>query len=240
MPRGSPCNAEVCNHAWSPYHSLEWQPRASQTQPCARSPHRMGSSRPGRRFRKSKISKCSPASRVTDGTIMPAPLVRAAVESRARCQRRTAASCYPTTPATRGRSVAGAGGACPDAADWGIEERFSHQLSSAPTAPISIIAGNSSPGIEPIAANVFLQKMLSGSHSVRNWHLKKLLAEKGQDTDEVWSSITLTDRFRRSERALRRRTNGTWEKICTAPQFYGWHSPATGSLGLGVSEWRSR
>ena len=81
-------------------------------------------------------------------------------------------------------------GACPDAAEWGVNERFSHKLSCAPTASISIIAGNSSPGIEPISANVYLQKTLSGSHSVRNRHLKKLLAEKGQDTDEVWSSIT--------------------------------------------------
>jgi ribonucleoside-diphosphate reductase alpha chain len=76
-------------------------------------------------------------------------------------------------------------GACPDAADWGIEERLSHKLSIAPTASISIIAGNSSPGIVPIAANMFLQKTLFGSHSVHNRHLKKLLAEKCQDTDEV-------------------------------------------------------
>jgi ribonucleoside-diphosphate reductase alpha chain len=81
-------------------------------------------------------------------------------------------------------------GACPDAAEYGVAERFSHKLSIAPTASISIIAGNSSPGIEPIAANVFLQKTLSGSFSVRNRHLQKLLAEKGRDTDEVWSSIT--------------------------------------------------
>ncbi len=83
-------------------------------------------------------------------------------------------------------------GPCPDAAEYGVNERFSHKLSIAPTASISIIAGNSSPGIEPIAANVFLQKTLSGSFSVRNRHLQKLLAEKGHDTDEVWSSITLT------------------------------------------------
>jgi ribonucleoside-diphosphate reductase alpha chain len=83
-------------------------------------------------------------------------------------------------------------GACPDAAEYGVMERFSHKLSIAPTASISIIAGNSSPGIEPIAANVFLQKTLSGSFSVRNRHLQKLLASKGQDTEEVWSSITLT------------------------------------------------
>jgi len=83
-------------------------------------------------------------------------------------------------------------GACPDAEEYGSKERFSHKMSLAPTASISIIAGNSSPGIEPIAANVFLQKTLSGSFTVRNRHLQKLLEEKGQDNDAVWSSITTT------------------------------------------------
>ncbi len=41
-------------------------------------------------------------------------------------------------------------GACPDAADFGIEERFSNKLAIAPTASISIICGGASPGIEPI------------------------------------------------------------------------------------------
>ena len=83
-------------------------------------------------------------------------------------------------------------GPCPDAAEYGIHERFSHKMAVAPTATISIIAGNSSPGVEPIAANVFLQKTLSGSFSVRNRHLQKLLVAKGQNTDEIWSSITTT------------------------------------------------
>jgi ribonucleoside-diphosphate reductase alpha chain len=82
-------------------------------------------------------------------------------------------------------------GACPDAAEYGITERFSNKLAIAPTASISIITGSTSPGIEPIAANVFLQKTLSGSFTVRNRPLQLLLAEKGQDTDAVWSSITL-------------------------------------------------
>ncbi|MUH05030.1 ribonucleoside-diphosphate reductase subunit alpha [Commensalibacter melissae] len=82
-------------------------------------------------------------------------------------------------------------GPCPDAADYGINERFSNKIAIAPTASISIIAGNASPGIEPITANVFLQKTLSGSFTVRNRHLRKVLQEKGQDTDAVWSSITL-------------------------------------------------
>jgi ribonucleoside-diphosphate reductase alpha chain len=90
------------------------------------------------------------------------------------------------------RLLADERGPCPDAADYGIMERFSNKMAVAPTASISIIAGNSSPGIEPIAANVFLQKTLSGSFTVRNRHLQKLLAERGMDNDEIWSSITLT------------------------------------------------
>ncbi len=83
-------------------------------------------------------------------------------------------------------------GACPDAEEYGILERFSNKIAVAPTASISIIAGNASPGIEPIAANVFLQKTLSGSFTVRNRHLQKLLEARGQDNEEVWSSITLS------------------------------------------------
>ncbi len=83
-------------------------------------------------------------------------------------------------------------GPCPDAADFGVMERFSNKMAIAPTASISIIAGNASPGIEPIAANVFLQKTLSGSFTVRNRHLQPVLAAHGQDTDAVWSSITLS------------------------------------------------
>ena len=89
------------------------------------------------------------------------------------------------------RALAAERGACPDAADYGIDERFSNKLAIAPTASISIITGATSPGIEPIAANVFLQKTLSGSFTVRNRALQKLLAAKGEDTEENWSSITL-------------------------------------------------
>ncbi len=82
-------------------------------------------------------------------------------------------------------------GPCPDAADYGIKERFSNKTAIAPTASISIICGGASPGIEPIAANSYTHKTLSGSHHVRNRHLTKLLEEKGRNTDEVWRSITL-------------------------------------------------
>ena len=81
-------------------------------------------------------------------------------------------------------------GACPDAAEYGIKERFSNKTAIAPTASISIICGGSSPGIEPIAANSFTHKTLSGSFNVRNKYLKKILEKYKKDTDEVWSSIT--------------------------------------------------
>ncbi len=80
-------------------------------------------------------------------------------------------------------------GACPDAADYGIMERFSNKMAIAPTASISIICGGASPGIEPNAANAYTHKTLSGSFPVKNKWLMKLLEEKGQNTDDVWSSI---------------------------------------------------
>ena len=84
-------------------------------------------------------------------------------------------------------------GPCPDAADYGVMERFSNKMAIAPTASISIICGGSSPGIEPNAANSYTHKTLSGSFNVRNKYLKALLAEKDMDTDEIWSSITVNE-----------------------------------------------
>ena len=81
-------------------------------------------------------------------------------------------------------------GPCPDAADYGVMERFSNKTAIAPTASISIICGGTSPGVEPIAANSFTHKTLSGSFNVRNKYLRQLLEKHGKDTDEVWSSIT--------------------------------------------------
>jgi ribonucleoside-diphosphate reductase alpha chain len=83
-------------------------------------------------------------------------------------------------------------GPCPDAAEYGFMERFSNKIAIAPTASISIICGGASPGIEPIAANVYNHKTLSGSYIVRNPHLKKVLAKHGRDDEDTWTSITVT------------------------------------------------
>ncbi|GIX18057.1 MAG: ribonucleoside-diphosphate reductase [Rhodothalassiaceae bacterium] len=87
------------------------------------------------------------------------------------------------------RQLAEERGPCPDAADYGIMERFSNKTAIAPTASISIICGGTSPGIEPIAGNAYLHKTLSGSFPVRNRQLEALLEEKGRNDEEVWAEI---------------------------------------------------
>ena len=80
-------------------------------------------------------------------------------------------------------------GPCPDAADQGVMERFSCKMAIAPTASISIICGGTSACIEPIPGNVYTHKTLSGSFSIRNPYLEKLLVEKSKNSDAVWNSI---------------------------------------------------
>ncbi|TQV83981.1 ribonucleoside-diphosphate reductase subunit alpha [Denitrobaculum tricleocarpae] len=84
-------------------------------------------------------------------------------------------------------------GACLDAEEFNIKERFSNKIAIAPTASISIICGGSSPGIEPVAANSYTHKTLSGSFNVRNKYLEALLEEKGHNDEDTWTSITLNE-----------------------------------------------
>ncbi|MCO5792425.1 MAG: ribonucleoside-diphosphate reductase subunit alpha [Blastomonas sp.] len=80
-------------------------------------------------------------------------------------------------------------GPCPDAADQGVMERFSCKMAIAPTASISIICGGTSACIEPIPANIYTHKTLSGSFVVKNPYLEKLLKEKSKDSTNVWNTI---------------------------------------------------
>lgn len=68
-------------------------------------------------------------------------------------------------------------------------ERFSHKLAIAPTASISIICGGASACIEPIPANAYTHKTLTGSTAIKNPHLEKLLVSKDLDTPSMWQSI---------------------------------------------------
>ncbi len=80
-------------------------------------------------------------------------------------------------------------GPCPDAADMGAMERFSCKMAIAPTASISIICGGTSACIEPIPANIYTHKTLSGSFIVKNPYLEKILDKKSKNSTNVWNSI---------------------------------------------------
>ena len=81
-------------------------------------------------------------------------------------------------------------GNCPDA--LGDLRRNCHLLAIAPNASSSIICGGTSPSIEPIRANVYTHKTLSGNFKVRNKYLDKTIKTKGLKKEEVenlWGQI---------------------------------------------------
>ena len=82
-------------------------------------------------------------------------------------------------------------GACPDAAEHGIMERFSYKMAIAPTASISSICGSVSPGIEPQMANVFNEKRLVGSFLMQNEYLRAVLEKYGRNDADTWTSISV-------------------------------------------------
>lgn len=84
-------------------------------------------------------------------------------------------------------------GPCPDALRCGINERFTHKIAVAPTASISVIAGNTSPGIEPYVSNAYTQKTLTGSFAVRNKFLARELEKLGRNNPDIWSSIVTNE-----------------------------------------------
>ena len=79
------------------------------------------------------------------------------------------------------RLLAAERGPCPDAAETGTMLRFSHRMAIAPTASISIICGGTSAGIEPIPANIYTHKTLSGSFEVRNRYLDAIITGEAND-----------------------------------------------------------
>jgi ribonucleoside-diphosphate reductase alpha chain len=83
-------------------------------------------------------------------------------------------------------------GEAPDMAGTG--ERFAHRLAVAPNASSSIICGGVSPSIEPMRANAYVEKTLSGSHLKKNPVLEKLLRRKAEE-EHPSEAITLENRW---------------------------------------------
>ncbi|HLT08899.1 MAG TPA: ribonucleoside-diphosphate reductase subunit alpha [Cyclobacteriaceae bacterium] len=64
-------------------------------------------------------------------------------------------------------------------------------MAIAPTTSSSAILGQTSPGIEPFSSNYYKAGLAKGNFMRKNKYLKKLLAEKGMDTEDTWRSIML-------------------------------------------------
>lgn len=75
--------------------------------------------------------------------------------------------------------------------EWcrGYNRRHTHLLATAPTTSNSLISGGVSQGIEPIAANIYVQNSAKGSFVRKNKNLEVFLEEKNLNTDEVWHQI---------------------------------------------------
>jgi len=71
----------------------------------------------------------------------------------------------------------------------GTGRRNTVTLAIAPTMSNSILSGGVSQGIEPITANLFVQKSAKGNFIRRNKYLEQLLESKGLNTFEIWDQI---------------------------------------------------
>ena len=67
--------------------------------------------------------------------------------------------------------------------------RNTAKLAVAPTMSNSVLSGGVSQGIEPITANLFVQKGAKGNFIKKNPVLLNLLQSKNKDTAEVWDQI---------------------------------------------------
>lgn len=75
----------------------------------------------------------------------------------------------------------------------GTGYRNAHVLAIAPNASSSYICGNTSPGIEPFAANAYTAKVADGTFEVRNKYLEKVLDKYGKNNDTTWQYIALNN-----------------------------------------------
>lgn len=66
-------------------------------------------------------------------------------------------------------------------------------LAVAPTTSSAFILGQVSQSIEPIWSNCYVKDLAKSKVTIKNPTLKKLLAEKGQDNRDVWTSIRDND-----------------------------------------------
>lgn len=75
----------------------------------------------------------------------------------------------------------------------GYGRRNTHTMAVAPTTSSAFILGQVSQSIEPLMSNYYIKDLAKLKVPVKNVFLKKLLAEKGYDTTEIWERIAEHD-----------------------------------------------
>ena len=75
----------------------------------------------------------------------------------------------------------------------GYGRRNATTMAVAPTKSSSIILGQVSPSVEPLKSNYFVRDGAKLKSTQKNRFLQQLLAERDQDTREVWDSIAAQD-----------------------------------------------
>ena len=98
----------------------------------------------------------------------------------------------------------------------GSGKRNACLLAIAPNASSSIICGGTSPSVEPVRANTFTHKTLTGSYKVKNKYLEKILEEKGINTKETWQEIAANEG---SVQTLKELSEEEKEIFKTAPEI---------------------
>lgn len=70
-----------------------------------------------------------------------------------------------------------------------IPRRNTTLLAIAPTKSSAFVMGQVSESTEPLQANIFIEDKQKIKHTYKNPYLKKILAEKGKDIQEIWDRI---------------------------------------------------
>jgi len=101
----------------------------------------------------------------------------------------------------------------------GYGRRNTTTMSVAPTKSSSVILGQVSPSVEPLKSNCFVRDTAKIKITQENRFLKKLLQERGKDTEEVWQSIKLNDGSEQHLDCLNEHEKDVFRKFSEIPQL---------------------
>ena len=101
----------------------------------------------------------------------------------------------------------------------GYGQRNATRMANAPTTSSSFILGAVSPSTEPENSNYYIKDLAKGKFTYKNPYLKKLLKEKGIDTQETWKNILLNGGSVQFMTQLTDHEKSVFETFGEIPQF---------------------